>query len=142
MCVCIWLWVFELLSGIRAGWFKNLEKILSVEVRLDWHPRASGGHPPGFLPSSEGLGLLHGIWGAHLKGNADGARGILDNAGRGSTTIKRPCATLARLVGRSTNTVYVVMVIWFNDISASDGYLIPNPVYTYIIYDFKWIVCR
>ena len=35
-------------SGIRAGWFKNLKQILSVEVRLDRHPRTSGDRPHRF----------------------------------------------------------------------------------------------
>ena len=42
---------FELhrLAFVPDG-FKNLKKILSVEVGLDRHPQASGSVPPGFYP--------------------------------------------------------------------------------------------
>ena len=34
--------------------------------------------------------------------------------------------------------IYIyTLVIWFNGISTFDGYLVPNLVYTYIIYDFQ-----
>ena len=43
---------------------------------------ASGGCPPWLQPSSEGLGLLPGIWGAPKKENVDGARSIFGTARR------------------------------------------------------------
>ena len=67
-------------------------------------------------PSSQaftpfGRGSSPGSWGASNKGNADGAVGIFRNAGRvwapalrQDPPKKRPCATLARQVGRATNT--------------------------------------
>ena len=45
-------------------------------------PLASGGRTPRLWPSSEGLGLSPGAWGAPFKGNADGVRSIFGNAGR------------------------------------------------------------
>ena len=74
-----------------------------------------GPSPRLLLPSGR-FGLSPGAWGAPNKGNADGAVGIFGNSGRVWATAlrpvppkKRPCAILARKVGRSTNTpVYIV----------------------------------
>ena len=74
-------------------------------------PTASGGLPPRLLLPSGRFGLSPGAWGAPNKGNADGAVGIFWNSRRVWATDlrpvppkKRPCAILARKVGRSTNT--------------------------------------
>ena len=64
------------------------------------------------------MGLSPGAWGAPNKGNADGAEGIFGNCRMRvdygpapGPTIKRPCAILARSVGRATNTAmqYLLM---------------------------------
>ena len=70
-------------------------------------PPASGSHPTRLLLPYRELGLLPGAWGTLNKKNADGAEGIFGNAGRVWVTalrpdphLKRPCAELARSVGR------------------------------------------
>ena len=75
-------------------------------------PTASGGLPPRLLLPSGRFGLSPGAWGAPNKGNADGAVGIFGNSGRVWATAlrpvppkNRPCAILARKVGRTTNTL-------------------------------------
>ena len=83
-----------------------------------FYPSVSGGLPPRLLPPSGGLGLSPGAWGTPNKGNADGAGGIFGTCrmrvGYGPApgpTIKRPCAILARSVGRATNTI-LTLVFW------------------------------
>ena len=84
---------------------------LGVAWWLDYFPSASGGLPPRLSLPSGRLGSSPGAWVAPNKGNAEGAVGIFGNSGRVWATAlrpvppkKRPCAILARKVGRSTNT--------------------------------------
>ena len=72
--------------------------------------RPPGAFPPGFSPFGK-VGLITRRLGAPNKGNADGVVGIFGKCvarvGYGPAhgpTEKRPCATLARKVGRATNT--------------------------------------
>ena len=74
-------------------------------------PSSSGGLPPRLLLPSGRLGKSPCAGGAPNKGNADGAVGIFRKCwarvGCGPAlgpTEKRPCATLARKVGRATST--------------------------------------
>ena len=88
----------SMLSAARI--WPNVSQYLEISFGLRWPS------PPGFYP-------LRG-WGVHRpapEGNADGAVGIFGNAGRMSAPAlclypltKRPCATHACWVGRSSNT--------------------------------------
>ena len=78
--------------------------------------RPQGAFPQGFYPFQGGS---PGVWGAPNKVNADGAIGIFGNAGRvwapplyPDPPKKRPCATLARQVGRATNNADQYRCFW------------------------------
>ena len=82
----------------------------SVEVRLDQHHRDSGGHPPGSYPSWRGWVYRLAPEEPLFRGMPTGPEAFLEPlcvSGQrlcARTHLKRPCATLARLVGRVTNT--------------------------------------
>ncbi len=73
--------------------------------------RSQGAFPPGFYLLREGWVYRPAPEAPPKKGNADGAEGIFGtcrmHVGYGPApepTVKRPCAILARSVGRATNT--------------------------------------
>ena len=91
----------------------------SVSRCLGIFLRPQGAFPPRLLLPSGRFGLSPG---APNKGNADGAVGIFGNSGCVWATAlrlvppkKKPCAILARKVGRSTNTPVPIILVtnWF-----------------------------
>ena len=86
--------------------FSLVARIWPGVLRHWLFPSASGGHPPRLYPI-RGLGLLPGV---PNKGNADGAAGIFDNAGRAwallcdRTHLKKTLYHIRLVVGRMINT--------------------------------------
>ena len=71
-----------ILTKERCSWvaFARPSYLWAVLPGVPWHwrfPPASGGHPPRLIPSSGGLGLLPGAWGAPKRGMPTGPKVFL-----------------------------------------------------------------
>ena len=92
---------------MNLNWFKNvINKMFTNHIYLIYMNKEDLAVPQA-LTSLEGLGLSPGPWGALSNGNADGAflesLGVSGPRACAQTHLKRPCATLVRLAGRSSN---------------------------------------
>ena len=112
---------FKVITRTLVGWLKSTDSSRWVTRRLAVVSMARIGSGVSRLldiprvsrlsPSSEGIGLSPGAWGAPFWGMPKGPEtfwGMLGGSGLrpcSRTHLKRPCAILVRLVGRPTNTV-------------------------------------
>ena len=101
----------QVLGSTLAGRVIGTRFGRSVSRCLGIFLRPQGAFPTRLLFPSGRFGLSPGAWGTPNKGNADGAIGIFGNTGRVWATAlrlvppkKRPCAIVARKVGRAINT--------------------------------------